>query len=321
VIPFRLASRSFAAAVGFSVLCAALASSVPSVAMADESAEDKSKRLYEEGQTAMKAKDYALACGKFEESYRASGIPGSLLNWADCEETRGHVGTAWSLWNEGAAKVIRDQERYAFVQKRIAAIAPRVPYVHVVIVKSGATNVHVTLDGKAVDATQPVPADPGDHTVVASADGYVDESDQVKLDFGETKDARFFEAPKLAPPQAHPVDDKAAAHVPQQKKSSSLTTAGWIAGGVGVFGAVGFGVTAGAVLGLCKGHLGHCPSSEKGAVTGLGVVNIVSLGLGVAGLATGAILLGVGARSSTTTEHAHADLYIGAGEAGVRGSF
>ena len=273
----------------------------------------------------MTSKDYDHACAKFQESYRASGIAGALLNWAECEETRGHVATAFALWNDGAAKVIRDPARHKFVEQRISAITPRVPHVRVTIVSTEVTNAHVLVDGVTVDATKPIPIDPGiEHIIIAGAEGYVDETDRIKVDFGETKEVRLFAAPKRAAgaPPVPKNQTRAPGSDASPKSKKGLVTAGFVAGGIGLVGLAGFGATSGAVLGLCKGHLDRCPASQRGTVNALGVVNGVSLGLGIAGLGVGTVLLVVGSTGhDDAAPKATAALYIDPSGIGLTGSF
>lgn len=302
-----------------------LLTSYPTSASAEESNEERGKRLYDEGMAAMTAKTYDVACAKFQESYKTSGIAGALLNWADCEETRGRVATALGLWNDGSAKVIRDPARHKFVEQRIGAITPRVPHVRVQIVSPEIAGAHLSLDGISVDPAKPVPVDPGiDHTLVAAADGYVDETAHVKLDFGETRELRFFETPKRsagAAPLAPKETPRAPSPAPKSSKKG-LVTAGIVTGTIGLVGLATFGATSGAVLGICKGHLGQCPSSERSTVNALGIVNGVSLGLGIAGVGVGTVLLVVGSTGhADEAPKATASLYVQPGGLGVAGSF
>jgi len=279
----------------------------------------RAKQLYDEGQTAMKSKDYATACKKFQESYRISGIAGSLLNWADCEESAGHVGTAFNLWNEGAALVVRDPDRKAFVDQRIQAISPRVPRLHIVVGAPDVKQVHATLDGANVDASKPIPADPGAHKIVVSAPGFVDETASVTVEFGEQKDVPVFATPHRAPGATVP--DGKTQDAPHG--NPTLRTAGWIVGGVGVLGVITFGATGGAVLGLCKGHMGSCPAEQRSTVGALDIANVVGLGVGIAGLATGGILIGVGSTGgkSASTTATMAGIFVGPTRIEMRGTF
>ena len=291
-----------------------------STATAGPTREDQGKALYEQGTAAMKDKQLDVACAKFKASYQVSGIPGALLSWADCEELRGHVATAFKLWNEGSALVIRDNERHTFVQQRIDAVSPRVPHVRIVVGSPDVKDVHATLDGAAVDARQPIAADPGEHALGLSADGFVDETASVTVDFGDTKDVHVFDHPRRAP-DAPPKPPTASPSGPAPARGNgALRTAGWVTLGVGLLGAATFGATAGAVFSLCKGHLGQCPASQRSTVGALDIVNGVGLGVGIAGVATGAVLLGVGYGSSGARAPAAA-LYVGPSGAGLRGVF
>ena len=82
-----------------------------------------------------------------------------------------------------------------------------------------------------------------------------------------------------------------------------LLIAGSVVGGVGVLGLVGFGVTGGLMLSSC-GDLGNCPTSERDSVDALGAANAATLGIGIAGVVTGVILLAVGATTSGETTDA-----------------
>jgi hypothetical protein len=270
----------------------------------------------------MKDKQLDLACGKFKASYQVSGIPGALLSWADCEEARGHVATAFKLWNQGAAVVIRDSERHAFVQQRIDAVSSRVPHVRITIGSSDVKEVHATLDGEAVDARQPIAADPGQHTVTLSAPGFADETASVTVDFGETKDVHMFDHPRRstdAPANAPTTSSTRPAVAPQG--GGAVRTAGWVTLGVGLAGGAAFAGTSGAVFALCKGHLDRCPSGQRSTVGALDIVNGIAIGVGAAGLLTGGILLGVGYRSSGTGHSTSAAFFVGPSGARLDGVF
>ena len=65
------------------VLCSATA------ARADERASVDAEMLFREGRHAADMGNFALACEKFEASHKVQPAPGTLLNLADCEESRG----------------------------------------------------------------------------------------------------------------------------------------------------------------------------------------------------------------------------------------
>jgi hypothetical protein len=94
-----------------------------------------------------------------------------------CEEHLGHLATALAEYTaandqarvEGAGDVLR------LVGKQVAALSPRVPHLTIHILPEG-VNATVTLDGAAVRPDRveaPLPVDPGEHRVEATAPGRV----------------------------------------------------------------------------------------------------------------------------------------------------
>src|SRR5450755_1986438 len=67
--------------------------SVATAAHADTRAEAES--LFREGRRAAEVGNYDTACAKFDARRKLDPAPGTLLNLADCEETRGQLTRAW----------------------------------------------------------------------------------------------------------------------------------------------------------------------------------------------------------------------------------
>src|SRR6187431_2897761 len=59
--------------------------------------------LFQDGRALLSQGSLELACNKLKESQQLAPAPGTLLSWADCEERRGHMASAWSLWLEAAS--------------------------------------------------------------------------------------------------------------------------------------------------------------------------------------------------------------------------
>jgi serine/threonine-protein kinase len=167
----RAPSRFFAAA------CLALALSTPLAARADVSAADRAaaQALFDDGRRLMADKKYAEACPKFEESYRIEPGVGTLLNLAECQSQIGLTASAWANFLEAAyqAKVANEPKREMAARGRAAALEPKLS--RLTIIAAGAAGAaEIKRDGKVVSPQlwgTPVPIDPGDHTVSASAPG------------------------------------------------------------------------------------------------------------------------------------------------------
>lgn len=83
--------------------------------------------LYQEGQRAAQAKNWELACKMFRESQEREPAPGTLLNLANCEENLGALLAARAHF-EAAAKSFRPgDDRVAYANKRVEALNARIP--------------------------------------------------------------------------------------------------------------------------------------------------------------------------------------------------
>lgn len=288
----------------------------PAVSYADV---EEGKRLFEEAKAAMAIRKYDEACPKFEASFAASQVAGSLLNWADCEEQRGRLATALELWKRGEKVVAADAERVQFVRSRIGALVDRVPRVSFEV-SPAVSELAVTVDGKPVVTTEVLLLDPGQHVVEAKGRGLSPERHMVELLPGESKMVKLFPAVRaegVKPPEpvvpAAPSDDGAP-----------LVIAGWVVGSVGLAGLAAFGVTAGLVLDACHGTLDPCGGTEgrdAEQVRSLNIANATMLGLGIAGLGAGAVLLGVGYSKDGEAETGAMTMRFGVGSASVKWVF
>src|SRR5262245_12604205 len=83
--------------------------------------------LFEKGRAAMEKGDFNTACAAFAESNRLDPAPGTLFNQADCEEKRGHLATAWQLFDLTMSKIPEADERRESVQERADALKERLP--------------------------------------------------------------------------------------------------------------------------------------------------------------------------------------------------
>jgi hypothetical protein len=167
---------------GFAVAGAlALSTLVGPRARADVSAVDSAAAqvLFDEGRKLLGEGNYAKACPKLEESERLDPGVGTLLNLADCYEKAGRIATAWGRFVEAAsaARAAGESAREQAARGRAAALQPRIPSIVIEAPALDSTpDLELRRDGVRVGAAQlgsPIPADPGPHTITASAPGRV----------------------------------------------------------------------------------------------------------------------------------------------------
>ncbi len=144
-------------------------------ARAQASANDRAvaEALFRDARQLSTSERWAEACPKFAESQRLDPKLGTLLYLATCHEREGKLASAWVEFTEARAQAARanqnDRERIA--KERATAIEPRLSRI-VVEAEAPTAGLTLELDGKALSSAvlgSPIPVDPGDHTIGASA--------------------------------------------------------------------------------------------------------------------------------------------------------
>lgn len=245
---------------------------------ADEAVDPEA--LFRDGKRDLEEGRLEAACSKFASSYEASGVAGALLSWADCEEQRGHLRLAHELFSKGVIAVAGDAERRSFARERAEGLVARLPRLQLEIAAQPRA---VTVDGEAVRPTQPLTLDPGEHLVRAEWSGGAYAEQRITLVAGQSASVRL-EPPTAPPtPRRTPTPDQDS-----RDDRTTLLTAGWIVGASGLAAALSFAGTAVAVAVECPDQ--QCAPSMEGVLIG----NAVTGAIGGAGLAAGALLLGLG---------------------------
>jgi hypothetical protein len=151
-------------------VCALLAASTSALAQDDTAL---ALTLFESGKTLADAQNYAEACPKFLSSYKLVPKLGTLLNLADCYEKSGKTASAWARFTEAVGRAERGNQpdRAAFAKEHAEALAPSLSTL-TIGVKDVAPGLSVTSDGTPITSStfgMPVPIDPGEHVITATA--------------------------------------------------------------------------------------------------------------------------------------------------------
>jgi hypothetical protein len=151
---------------------------------ADKAAADT---LFLEGKKLITAGDTEAACPKFEASLAKLEQLGTQLALASCYEKLGKTASAWGAFRAAAstARKARDVQRQRFAEEHAAALEAKLSRL-VIKVEPGyrIDGLAVKRDGVEVlpaELGSPVPVDPGEHTVEASAPGWNAWSQQVAV--------------------------------------------------------------------------------------------------------------------------------------------
>jgi hypothetical protein len=286
--------------------------------------------LFKDAITLMEAGNDVKACPKLEESQKLDPAPGTLMYLGECYDRIGRVASAWAAFNSAAsaAAAARQSGRVTTANQRAKQIAPKVPKLAIVVPADAmAAGLTITRDGTQVGEAgfgASVAVDPGEHVIEATAPGRRTWSHSITAaPNGETTTVTV---PTLAvAPTAEGGEGGSGVHgpsigpgagtpTPEGSADSSVLVAGAVVGGVGLAGLVVAAITGGVLASKKSDIDAACPDkvcSAEGrdlidSTAPLDVVNGISWGVGLAGLAVGAILIAVGAGSDASEEQAPA---------------
>jgi hypothetical protein len=137
------------------------------------------QELFQQAKDLMGAGKIAEACAKFAAAADLSQTVGVRLNLAACYEKIGRTASAWTRYDEALTIAERsgDSAAASLARAAQAAVTPRLSYVSVTVTEATAVlaGLEVTRDGQKVPQAAwgvPVPVDPGEHSVAATAPGH-----------------------------------------------------------------------------------------------------------------------------------------------------
>lgn len=280
----------------------------------------QARALGTEGTRLADAGDCNGAIAKLEAAEKLYHAPTTLDRLGECQISVGRLVAGTESLNRVVREPLAASAPAVFVvakqraQKALAAALPRIGSLKIHVEGAPPDKLALTVDGVAVPAAildEDRPTDPGSHSVSASAAGYRTETTTVSVREGgesavqlklEVDPNAVAPAQAVAPPAV--VVAPAPAPSPAPPASSRATTerdlaiGGFVVGGVGL--AVGsiFGLLALGTQSTLDSHCVSkvCPASEQSDIDSLGTratLSTVGFGVGIAGVAAGALLLGL----------------------------
>ncbi|MCW5833152.1 MAG: hypothetical protein KIS78_12190 [Labilithrix sp.] len=221
-------------------------------ALSDQRA--RAQELFDSALADAEAGNFAAACPKFLASQAADPKTSTLLNLANCYERNGQTASAWGAFREAgllARKAARsDWEDIA--RTRAEALEPKLLRLAVVVAESSRVpGLVVTRDGARLTPGEwgvPIPVDPGEHLVAASAEGRVPWETRVPVEEPnvEVTVPALERIPEPPPPPPAPLPP--AEPAPAQTGWSTMKTTGVILAGAG-----GASLLVGGLMGLIAG--------------------------------------------------------------------
>jgi hypothetical protein len=217
---------------------------LPATARADDRA--IAQQAFQDGRDLMAAGRFAEACPKFAAAAQLSQTSGVRLNLADCYAKLGKTAMAWAKASEALSLAERgdDWAAAALARDRLAALKPKLSYLTIMVARETAPDdLEVAIDGEKIPGPvwgTPLPVDPGDHEVTATAKGRQPASMTVKI--AGPGAPTIVTLPDLAPAGG----DERPASIWSRRTARTLAL---VSGGLGVVGlgiGTAFGVDASA---------------------------------------------------------------------------
>jgi hypothetical protein len=308
----------------------ALAADAPSDKEKDKSVLD-ARRKFREAIALQTGGNWAAALSEFREVANIKNTPQVRFNIAICEENLGQLVTALGDYQLAATQAREEGSTQVAseVDGRLATLQARIPKI---VLKRGenASLAKISIDGVEVGSSTigtPMPVDPGGHQVEAVGRGL--KKFEKSFEVTERQETTIEVVMELAPVDqtgtAGPAAPGDQGPVAQKEEGRSIVLP-LVIGGVGAASLITSGVffilRQGAISDLdssCPSRQNCDPALQDKASSGktYSTVSLITLGVGVAGLGTGAALFFIGNGSGKSPEAA---LVPGASRADVGAS-
>ncbi|HEY3495240.1 MAG TPA: PEGA domain-containing protein [Polyangiaceae bacterium] len=313
---------------------AGLTLATPVRAESSEADRTTARALAAEGYEALERHDYKVAEDRFRRADALVHAPTIVVDRARALVGLGRLVEAFEAYQlvlrEGVPANAPASWKQAAVEagKEVGAVERRLAWL--ILRVEGPSDPRVTIDGVALPnaslgARRAI--DPGRHTIRVTADGYVSSGRAVTLSEAQEQEISIkLEAPPEVQLEETPVPKQEAA--PAEGKRSQAPM--WLAFGVGAAGIAVGTVTGIIALNKNSDLAGKCPDrecseeydAEVSSYYAFGTTSGIAFGVGVAGVATGIVLLVTGNKSEKP-KPAAAEVVprVGWGSVGLEGRF
>jgi hypothetical protein len=148
---------------------------IPSVARADHTADKGiAEALFRDAKQRLEAGDVDGACPKFQDSQKIDPALGTLLYLAICHERQNRTASAWSEFASASSWADRSDQsdRGDLARKHMAALEARLWKLTIHAPPTAVAGLELRVDSGVMSLASvdtPLPLDPGDHAIEASA--------------------------------------------------------------------------------------------------------------------------------------------------------
>lgn len=215
--------------------------------------------LFDEGLKLFDQGKIADACPKFAASYKLDPASGTLLNLGRCYEKMNKTASAWIAYRDlvSLAHKENNPKREAQAKQLADKLAPKLAKLTI----DAPEGVTIKVDDSTIDPAElktPVPIDPGEHTIEASAPSKKPWSKSLKIVAAEQAMVAVPPLQDESAPSAPPPPPPAPASPPPEPGLGGMRIAALASGGLGVAGLAVGGIFGGLALSHASDARDHC---------------------------------------------------------------
>ncbi|MGH7272235.1 MAG: PEGA domain-containing protein, partial [Polyangiaceae bacterium] len=164
--------------------------SMPAHAQVGDAERATARDLFKQGDKLQRSGDFAAALDTFQRAEQIFSAPTNMLRIAECEAALGRFAESAESYRAVMRTPLPAGAPAAFkgavgqARSELAQVEPRVPKLIVSVEPQGLDKEQMQVDGQNVPAAligEPMPLDPGTHTVIVSAPGYASTEQRVTL--------------------------------------------------------------------------------------------------------------------------------------------
>ena len=300
-----------------------------------QSQDADAERLFREGQKLMEERRFGEACPKFEAAYTKDRQLGTLINLAFCHKEQGAIWYAWLEFREAEVKAteLNRPDRRDFAKQRLAELEKQLPKVVLDNPQHMPLTDVLVEDRKVWEAERGAvfAVEAGQRKFVFRAKGKKQASALINVVKGDK--AQHVVVPDMEdgggetpPPPPPPTGGNTEPPKPEAPSSdshpgSTQKTIGWVGIGVG-----GVALAIGAFYGIktfsspCANGK-KCPTADQTDANRSGTISNIAFVLAGIGVIGGGVLILTAPSAPQTQAKIVVSPQIGAGWAGLTGTF
>ena len=330
-----LRARSAGAALVLALSATSLAAAADETSAPKSDNRARAQQLFDSALLDAEAGNLEAACPKFQSSQDADPKTSTLLNLASCYEKNGQTASAWGAFREaeGLARKAGRADWEIAARSHAEALEPKLVRLTVQVPEpSRVPGLTVSRDGARLGAGEwgvPIPVDPGEHVITATAAGRAPWESRTAVEESANIAVPLLEPLPEAPPPVVAVTPPEDRPFGPSSWWTPLRATGVVVAGVGAVGLV-----TGALLGfvakgkyddakaLCVDGARGCPGgavsdadSAYSLATGATVIFVV----GAVAAASGVALIVLSPSGSAESPRPSASVAVGPGSVGLVG--